>query len=387
MKNYLIKFNWRIYLILFSIPFIQLGVSYYLSVFFLVFLFILIASFKFEILNNKFFNLFIVFTSIVFINKFLLLHFSNIPIRNSLVPIRELICFIGIYLISISIRSKSLIDFNKLGFFIIFILCLIFIIVLIQLFFFSSGIYFGLPQNWFVINQGTLLGADNALYYGTRFRPVSFYGEPSYTGWIVLSLLTIVLSRVEFSLKYKYFVLVLSIIIVSLSQAFSGILSIFVLTLYWLFIKSKNKVFSLISALFFVVFISFILINFSSEFESRFLSILSSDDVSFNIRILSPLENLNNMLNDGLIFGLNNVSALEVDNAAISLILMYGFLFIPIILFFYLFINNNLVFIYLLLSLNFNGAFLRFDKVLILSLVIGLSYQSLYSNNRIYVVK
>lgn len=378
--------NWIVYLILIFIPFIQLGISYYESVFFVVFLVSFTFSIKVCLSNNRFFYFSLMFMTFIFLLKFVLLLFSNSSFREALIPMREFLCMISIYIISVRIKDVKYLNYKFLSKLILIILVAILIIVCFQLFYFSYGIYVGLPQDWFVINQGTLAGAEQAFYFGTRFRPVSFYGEPSYTGWVVVSLLTVVLSRSEFVFRFKYLIIALSFGIVILSQAFSGILAVSILVFYWYLLSfNKNKYLLLFSVtLIFLLFFA-LLFNYSEEFQRRIIGISSSEDISFNVRVLEPFEQLNAMISAGEFFGVYNFSDLGVDNAALGLVLMYGISSFFILFLLYFYINNNFVFLYLLLSLNFNGAFLRFDKVLLFALVIGLCYQSIFSKKVVYV--
>lgn len=377
--------SWFVFLALLSIPFIQLGISYYLSVFFIVFCCALLICFNSILYNSKLLYLILLSVSFVFLFKFISLVFSGSSTRDSFIPIREWLCFCAIFIFSENVKRFNFLNFRLIGRTIFIILLCIFGLVLFQLYFFSKGSFFGFPSEFFVINQGTLLGVDKALYFDSRLRPMAFYGEPSYTGWIVFSLLFVVLSRTEFNFRFKVYVISLSLLIVLLSQSFSGILAISLISIYWYVFTSRNSLVSL-GLVCLVAFIFFVaLFDFSTEFRERVLSINSNEDVSFNIRIDQPIDLIVEMYNRGDFFGVANFSELQVDNAGFALVLMYGVMSIFILLSLFFYFNNFALFLYVLISLNFNGAFLRFDKVLLLGLVVGLCYNSVFSNRSKYV--
>lgn len=363
----------NIKLIILALPFIQLGVSYYFSFFFILFVFSFLLSLTSNI-NKKEFHLLLIGCS-VFLIKSVILSFYSSSIREILFPLREMTCFIGIVAIT-NFLSKAYIDknflFKVLGLFLILLLLLI----RVQKEYLSNGEYLGFPIDYYVINKETLDNVFNALYHRTRFRPTSFYGEPSYTAWITLSLLTILIVRKEFNKEIKYFAIIIGLLIVSISESFSGILLILIFSFFWIYFQSKrNNLFLTLSiAVFFLTVFLGILYFFSSEFYDRIQNIFQSNDISYSIRILTPFKRTQSMLLEGNFFGVRNYSSLVIDNALIGLFIQYGLFSLIIIGILWHFVKNKLLFVYILLSLNFNGTFFRYDKVLVVSMVIGLCF-------------
>ncbi|APU68657.1 hypothetical protein C723_2882 [Christiangramia flava JLT2011] len=346
--------------------------SYYLSVFFIAFLFYGIISFYIPALQKRW-NL-IIISTFLFLLKVFVEILNNASITDILLPLRHLVCFIGIIIISENL-IKAHLPLQKVKLLIGCFLIILLGVVLAQYYYFSKGIFFGIPIDLFVMNKGTLEGASKALYYGTRFRPVGFYGEPSYNSWIVISLLMIILIRDEFTKKFKYTFIIISYLIIIISQAMSGFFAINIILLTW-FIKTNRDSLIYIVVLVLISIILFV-INKNFQIFERLYGIIEGSDRSYNGRLIQPLEYIKEIWKNQSLFGIPNYSDIrdDIDNAAIALVLNYGILSIPIFLAFVkLFKHNWLLILYILLSLNFNGSIFRFDKVLVLSLVIGLSY-------------
>ncbi|MEH6659258.1 hypothetical protein [Leeuwenhoekiella marinoflava] len=371
-------------LILISLPFMQLGLTYYISVFFLLFL----VSFLRALSVKSFFGAnskYIIFGGLFFFLKIfsLVLSEDTFSYRDILIPLRELFCFIGIILISLYLK-QCVVDIKKLKLFFLFFLSTILILVVSQYIFFARGIYFGLPIDFFVVNEATLSGAEKALKFGSRYRPTSFYGEPSYTSWITLSILMVVLFRKEFNKAFKIRVIFISFGIVLISQAISGMLAISVTSLVYFLYYSNSNILNKTRLLIVAGIIFSLSLYTSEELQSRIYSILSNEDVSSNIRFLKPYLILKDMINNADFFGVNNYSELlsVIDNAGFGLIIQYGVISVFILILFFKFVEKKVLWLYLILSLNFNGAFFRFDKALVISLVIGMSYCILKSDEK-----
>lgn len=374
--------NDLIFLIIVSIPFIQLGIEYYISVFFLVFNVLLMLSLN--RVTNKSANFLFVGCS-VFLLKFFVLGFNSADSRSLLIPLREMSCFVGLILISNKLRYS---DYNKFHLYFKLMLILILLVVIYQYFQIKNGQYFGFPVKYYVKNKLTLEGAELALYHGTRFRPTAFYGEPSYTSWVTLTLLAVLLKISTFKTSVIY--IFISLFIVSISQSLAGILSIVLFSTYWILFKSQYNIagsrvhirkipFSLIISVvivFFIFVISFFV--FSEEFSNRLSKVLLNKDESSSFRINYAFTYFYNSFSNGAIFGVNNMSTLWIDNAAVSLLIQYGILSFILFGVIYFFVNNNIVRLYIVMSLFFNGAFFSYDKIILLSLVFGV-----YSNEKV----
>lgn len=98
MESVIKPFNTkRIYLLFLIFPVIQLGMSYYLSVF-LLHSFYGIISFYIPALQKRW-NL-IIISTFLFLLKVFVEILNNASITDILLPLRHLVCFIGIIIIS-----------------------------------------------------------------------------------------------------------------------------------------------------------------------------------------------------------------------------------------------------------------------------------------------
>lgn len=371
-----------------SIPFIQLGFSYYISVSFFVFL----IAFYYSASSTTFLNkdsLVLQIGVAAFIIKTIMLTLTSNDTRSILIPVREMTCFIGMFIIS-SKLSKTTIRINILNKLLVGLLLLILGLVIFQLYQLSSGRYFGFPIETFIMNKAALDGVHLALEHKTRFRPTSFYGEPSYTSWVALSIFTVALLNPDLKLKKALYLLLLSFCIVAISQSVSGVLAIVIVFTYWFLDKKKSqssKGWRIILGLGAAIVLLSIASLFSDDLNSRFKGIIESTDASSNGRFQNPFIYISKSLSEGQFFGVSNYAELDIDNAALGLFIQYGIFSLLILTCVLKKAKNNLLILFLILSLNFNGTFFRYDKVLIISFVIGIGqgFISISENNRLNV--
>ncbi|WP_431293730.1 hypothetical protein [Pedobacter sp. P26] len=276
--------------------------------------------------------------------------------------------------------SKANLEINTIRRYFLWFFIVVLTLILIQSLFILQGQYLGFPIQYFAINQGTLANADKALMYGTRFRPTSFYGEPSYTAWIVVSFLVIILSRIEFTNKVKWLLISFCLTIVTISQSLSGILAVCILTATWITTgtgKKLNIKFIFLSVIGIIIGISLVL-YFSEDFANRLSAILSNSDESSTVRFNNPLVYFNGMIENNLLFGVSNFGDLDIDNAAWGLVIQYGILSVAIAILVIKFLGNKFLIIYFFIAMNFNGSLFGFDKILVISMVVGLSRCTFY---------
>jgi hypothetical protein len=360
-----------IFCMLLLVPFLQMGYSYYSSVSFFGLIAFFFISFNSGI-NSSRVLFYSVFSFFFFLIKIIHVSISTEDIRNSLIPFREAFCFIGFVFLT---NKISEINFNleKIAKLVKILLLSILVMVLIQMFYLSNGQYFGFPVKYFAMNKETLESADLALSSGSKYRPTAFYGEPSYAGWIVLSLMAILLQITDKLNGYIY--IIVSLFIVILLESFSGILSIGIYTVFWLLTNNKKSIDLGInlSKTLTISFISFLLLFFlSTSFQKRVTNLIAFEDSSFVFRLINPYRYMVKMINNNNFLGVNNFSELLIDNAAWALLLQYGILAIFILYLLLKYSSSSiLTTIYIILALNFNGTFLSFDKIIISSLVIG----------------
>jgi|GEM_PF-5946768 len=377
-QNLTSQANYLVYFILSIIPVIQLGLSFYVSFFFLSFLIVFLFSIKGLKLDKA--TAIITFAGAsIFLLKGFLLSFVSVETRDVFIPVREMFCYVGLFFMA-SELSKANLEINTIRRYFLWFFIVVLTLILIQSLFILQGQYLGFPIQYFAINQGTLANADKALMYGTRFRPTSFYGEPSYTAWIVVSFLVIILSRIEFTNKVKWLLISFCLTIVTISQSLSGILAVCILTATWITTgtgKKLNIKFIFLSVIGIIIGISLVL-YFSEDFANRLSAILSNSDESSTVRFNNPLVYFNGMIENNLLFGVSNFGDLDIDNAAWGLVIQYGILSVAIAILVIKFLGNKFLIIYFFIAMNFNGSLFGFDKILVISMVVGLSRCTFY---------
>ncbi len=328
---------------------------------------------------NVVFNFFLVFF-LLFLKYFV--DFDILSIDDLLVTSREALCFLVILLL-LQAPSFYLDDFqaSKLKYFFVLFVALSFFVVLFQFLLIPYGVYIGFPVDYFVFNINTYASIEKALFYNTTVRPAGFYGEPSYMGFVLITLVV------------SYFYLYKNYSFVFLKRDF--LFFIFIFILFYL-IKSSAALFSLIILFFFMfggrfyrywfvwVACFFLFFLFGDYFFDRIVN--ASDDYSFFIRFSLPVEMINELVfYEGNYFGVANtisdnyfyaVGVSGLDNAFYNLVIRYGFLSIFIV--FYLLFAfykhaGYLGVVYMILVFNFNGSVFSYDKVVVLSIFILIS--------------
>src|SRR5690606_32763711 len=99
--------NYLIVIILISVPIIQLGITYYLSISFLIFL-IGFGYSSTKFFNSLYVNKYVVIALAVFFVKIFTLAHASVEYRAILLPAREMVCAIGIILMSAYITGHTL---------------------------------------------------------------------------------------------------------------------------------------------------------------------------------------------------------------------------------------------------------------------------------------
>lgn len=209
-----------------------------------------------------------------------------------------------------------------------------------------------------------------------HIRPVAFYSEPSYVGFIVLSIL-MTGHNIFFGKKYVYFITLLTTILL-MSKTTSGLLVFSILLLFLnkdFFLKSKSNGAALIFCL--------IGLTLFTSFE-RISSITDmSAELSGYIRLVLPFIYIEEVFLSGNIFGVPpiyfqdfiskaDIGALMnvyLDNAILNLFIFYGVMAIVII---FCFIKNykSIFLLYIFLCGMFNGSIFSYDKAFIISISI-----------------
>lgn len=376
--------NRDLFIALALVPLVQLGYTYYISIQSIGVLFLAKKTLHKKIpkaiwlpgvIGGCIFSLKIIFT------------LKNIDHAELLLTLREAFCF---YIIIFSTHwitqdlkksnPSEIIASGKIPYFFILISA---VVVFFQEIYIKNGIFLSIPLDWFIANADTLSGVESALEHQTRLRPVGFYGEPSYMAFVLMSALTMLICS-----ESKNHIIATGILaaIVSLSilKSLSGFLSFAAIILVYIATTRKINFASKLIAIIFSAFIFSVTLGFSdTEVSDRITNILAGNvDSSTFVRYIFPAITVESMLEQGDLIGYSGYRILEIarnhglnsiDNALFYLMLRYG-IFCPVILAIILYrFRNPLVITYALLALNFNGAYLSFDKALIISLTAGIS--------------
>lgn len=356
-----------------TIPFLHLGISYYLSAQILGVFALTLLVMLMGIHPNA--AVIAPLGCALFMAKAVVELFSS-GIQEVLLVMREMLCFL---LIVVSIRqisylSRPSILIRQYTAFLYFCLALISVQYLAIL----NGMFIQFPFKWFVMNEKTLGGIDLALEHGTRLRPVGFYGEPSYMAFVMVSALVVFLAMTAPGKKVAP-VLALNLVVFVMLGSLSGMLAfILIVVVYYLQrnpYEAKPRNFKKFLLLCFVGCMALAILFLIGDFSSRITSLAANNDMdmSIYIRYVLPVLKLSEMFQDGAMFGYSKDDLPSIDNAFFYLLLHYGLIAPLLIMALAYYVRNRLLVVYLLVVLNFNGAYFSFDKAVVMSVVLGLS--------------
>lgn len=382
--------------LLISVPFIQWGASPYLSFQMFCFL-ILFASIDYRTVAT-------IIPILVFVALGMFagtLFYTGSPyfLHSMLKVIREVLCLFILMAIYDSIPKHSSGDSPTIKSVVSWTILVILISTALQFYFynFRSSTMFFVPAKFYIGDFGTF--ADSWTTFAQqhalsiKIRPSSFYSEPSYLGFIALSLLAIVLKVFPEGVRKHALILTL-LVSLALSQTLSGLIS-FVLLLSAFYFKEIRRMHPLIvTEVLLLVPIYFLLF----PVPAIFLRLLDIGDphreLSGFVRLVLPFEIIGKVLlhrplgvpQDELMgylsrhfvgdpvdmFRMSSYGGLRVaglDNAFLNFFIFYGMLGLVVVWTFVKQIKDRFLLFYLFLTAFFNGALLSFDKVAVISTV------------------
>jgi hypothetical protein len=248
-----------------------------------------------------------------------------------------------------------------------------------------SGIGVYLPVEWYIQNMGTI--PDELDLKWSKIRPSGTYGEPSYLGFISLSLLLVVV-HLDIHRNLKLFLITSIATTVLLANTLAGILSITVLLFLYVWKTYKTKIsIRLIIVCFVAIFIGIdLLTNFSGVTHRLGNMTDRSVELSGYYRIIVPLKVLAVIITESpigiptadmaeLLFKISNDRGLTsyLSNGFFNLFINYGVFALIIMFFIYKEARKNIyILIYLFLTSMFNGSIFSFDKAVVISVVLVL---------------
>jgi hypothetical protein len=368
--------------ILFSIPFIQLGYEYYLSV--MIFSFIV----TFSLLGFKDFissiKVIVCVLPVMFIPTVIYILSADV-IHAILLTGRHFLCFaVGYIIIS---RRQQIAERLKpntavLQTSIVLLVVSLLVVVIIQYVLIRRGVLFFLPREFFILNYGTLPTELDLRW--TNIRPSATFGEPSFLGFISVSLL-LVCGQIFNNKWIKIFLFIGIWIMVLLANTVAGIGATFILTFLYLWKKNRSAI---VKILLIISLISVISIGFIGQFGifHRITHIaVKEKEASGYARIIVPLIMVSGVLKNSP-FGVPvdelprflaqadlkaraEIGALS--NGFFNLIINYGLGGVLIMLLVCYAVRHDLyLMIYIFLASMFNGGILTFDKISVIAVCV-----------------
>ncbi len=368
-----------IYLLL--LPFVQVGLSFYVSV--QLFIFFMLVS----LLNVEDFikNVGWAATFFVLMMSPSLFYTVDDQLHMVLGVGRQFICFF--VLLAVLNRSYLMhVRIDNLEIKIVGLLSFFLFVTAIQYVGLKIGYAFNIPSGFLIANQNTMMGFEKAVELGLHagIRPSAFYGEPSYLSFVCVSLVFIAYSSFQ-SNQNLLLVTLLAFAIVILANSLSGVLAI--VALFSIRFMSKVKKIESIVALM-IYFISVVIVAAlfnQSPIMQRMLGIIGFGegvDVSSNIRIFAPFSLLSEVFLN-YPFGLPKEMLIDVinsnyeegfrgtDNGFFNIFINFGYIgFVIVGVILYKLKNDLLLIVFVLLSSMFNGAFFSYDKIAVIGLSI-----------------
>ncbi len=369
--------HWILVAALMLLPFIHLGINFYLSVQMLMFL--LMAS-----LLPARDGLRIFFYGgglIVFVLMISSLLFQPLPsfTQSFFWVLRLFVCFIVLLTFLSRARTSIYFDksFEKIISLIAFFLCGFSLMQQIAI---KAGVLIYLPRSWYVLNAGTLGDELSLLFEGVR--PSATFGEPSYLGFVALSLYVIVLIKFT-DARTKLLTSIALWGAVLFCATFSGLLALIIITTIYQLKKGVDLTLILVATLILpLVFLTLgnALDILPEKITARISGITSGDvDESTNSRMLMPfslvahtfqnyplgetIEVLTQEVGLDAVRGTDNGFLLIFVNFGISAFFIFGLIFLKVR-------HRPILAAYLLMASMFNGGVFTFDKVVVMSLVV-----------------
>lgn len=368
------------FIIILLLPFLQLGLTYYLSISTLLAMLFTLNLKAGDLIYSK--KAFIKLLFFVAFSICMLIsggevngYFNADHLRN----IRES----SFLVVILMILSSRIYWSEKLTFQVINLLLfssiLIFSLTLIQSIYILKFKYIGIPDYFYVMNAGTIPGELDLIY--SKIRPAATFGEPSYLSLYCLLIIIGLFPIIKLYKKALIIVIILSsTIIMSLSMMGIVFLIFFIIFNY---LKAKfdlNKkaliMLPLLSISIYLVFYFLI---------ERILNVISGSDISFNDRVLTPVKYIPDILMNHPIgikisdkfyesynYGYVDISYI-LHNAIITLIYSYGFLGFIIVYLVFRSARNNYIKYALFIMMMQNGGFLNIDKVVLVLFLVYLS--------------
>lgn len=277
-------------------------------------------------------------------------------------------------------------------------------LVAVQILFYARGIYFGLPASWYVMNSSTIATELSLKYSEGNLRPSGTYGEASYLGFVLLSLGLMVAPLAQQRRVQAALALIVGIGL--LSRSLSFFLSAILVLLIPMLLNRRNGRRGAIGAA--LVALPLLMFTQAGAVLDR-LAVAgwsTTADVSTTSRVWAPLSALPSYLIDhplglgfkevlivGPTYYPSSVMLTEIgfDNGLLNLFFKYGLLGAVVVVALMSASRDPRIRFYLLCSMMFNGDFFSIDKVGIILIsvagYIGAKRVATYAHQRTLVMQ
>lgn len=308
--------------------------------------------------------------------------YSGITMEDIFTSIRQAVCLILLIALMMGPAPKD-INTDKFLRVLGLVSIAMLLLVILQTASLLSNMYFGLPQDWFVMNAGTLPDELDLKY--SRIRPSGTFGEPSY---LALTCGLLALALVPYWRDRGDVKVIISVLLLTCAFSLSmlGYIFIMIIGIRWVFIfSSPTSAFFTSTALLAATVSGWSFLS-SSLIGERILAIFSGKDASSNSRILGPLKAIPEIMNDNP-FGipprifmelpyLNSTTIIPSNithNAIFNMAINYGFVGICVLAVLFFYCRGLEAKIALLMICIQNGEVLVFNKLVLFGVFLLLS--------------
>ena len=187
-----------LFIILMLLPFVQIGITYYLSVQTAAATLIFVSTAKYALKNSALTFALVGFTALLMVLA--LMSWPDIENPDLLKRVREALFFSMMCLFCRGFAGRSPFQINKRSHMpIVLVSGALAAFAAVQFVFLSAGKYFGIPKAFYIANEGTLPGLLDLMY--ARQRPFGTFGEPSYLSFVLISLFVMLSPLVDAALS------------------------------------------------------------------------------------------------------------------------------------------------------------------------------------------
>jgi hypothetical protein len=257
---------------------------------------------------------------------------------------------------------------------IVFYFCL----SLVQILFLSRQIYFGIPKEFFVVNEGTLPGELDLIY--SKIRPTGTFGEPSYMGFILTSIAFALFPLAEKWILPRIFIILVAVLAL-ICQSLSFFIAISLLIAFDRPGLKKIGASVIVVGMISASVLGIIFYDVLESFISRIMTISDqSAELSGYVRIFGPLSIIADYLSlyptgtpfYKLYFVLEEYVPEGIrplsyhDNGLMNFLFDFGFYGFILLFLYFSSVKNGVSRIYLFACGIFNGALLAPDKLAVM---------------------